>query len=58
MKHNSCLSAHTHECVNYIKTETLVTVDDGICREANNLLFIILGYIDYLYRLIPLAAIA
>ena len=40
------------------KTETLVTVGDDICREANNLLFITLAYIDYFYRLIPLAYIA
>ena len=58
MKHNSCLSAHTHECVNKIKTEALVAVGDDICREANNLLFITLAYIDYFYRLIPLASIA
>ena len=40
------------------KTETLVTVGDDICMEANNLLFITLAYIDYFYRLIPLASIA
>ena len=40
------------------KTETLVTVGDGIWREANNLLFITLAYIDYFYRLILLASIS
>ena len=34
MKHSSCLSAHTHECVNWIKIETLVTVGDDICKEC------------------------
>ena len=58
MKHNRCLSAHAHECVNLIKTEALVTVGDDICREANNLLFITLAYINYFYRVIPLASIA
>ena len=60
MKRNtgSCLSAHTHECVNLIKTETSVTVGDDICREANNLQFITSAYSDYFYRLIPLASIA